>query len=1509
MRGAFGKPFENRGVLNAKFLKNPLLTSMGSVNGIGEKMTDRSNMESLIQQADELVGAGNWEEAREIYKQVVSQDPNDVNIRESVLSAAKKALDFQVIISQDMALAELFAAEGEAEKAIDSYKDILNLEKMAQSQGINGDRLSEIQNLVAQVKPEIFAKTGTIYLNEGRYMEAIKWLRPSLDLDPSRWDTHMAMGRALMMDNKNKEAISEFQEVVRLASSEAASAYELLGEVFLRIGRSPQNTVVWFRNAGELFVQRGEYADAIRAYERILQFEPRNKDILVRLSDIYAAEGYVEKACAAYFTLAQICEDEGFSDKVMGYLEKTIELNPADDEARTKLIAIYGEALDNDPNNVSLRVRLVDNLLKKGMFAQAAENQLYLAKVYTDKGSVDEAIATLRKLIEIEPDNIEARHLLGDQYRRKDMGTEALSEYQEVVRLYQENGLDDAAIEFQHQLVEMFPETSDLRYQVALSLRSQGNHVGAVNELTRLVDNNPDDMIAMNYLAEEYAALGHWDEAIAAYRAILEHDPARYDVRKRLIKYYLEQGVYDQAMEEIHILPEDDFEKKAFAYKIIERCLEENRTEEAENYINGLDPDDERLVSFHKELLKRYLDLGELAQADRVVTLVPRSDKERNKLVTRLMELYLGASNMESAVALIDRLPDDDSLRLSFQRRLINSYQEMGRFEDAATEMAKLPPGDESYHDFFMRQISGLMQSGRLNDAMNCIKELNEGDPARNSFMGQLIEAYLQDGNIDKAAQEVASLPPKTEICSRYMRRIIQAYLNSNRFEDAERDIMLLDSNDPEKLSFLRILLQKYEINGLVDNLRELVVKLPDGMPEKQQYLDGIVHSFLTAGNMAKARQEIYNLAETVSAEGNHLEAERLYSNLLDYHPMDVEIRMRLCQEVAAQGKLERACEGLLVLAGRFRKEGNATSAVDIYTRLLEIDPDNLNARYRLGEIWAQHGQTAQALEHFSFLAGEYLRQNLNEVAQKVLHRILDLDSKDIVHRRQLITLLARNMRLEEAIENYRVLLGIHLDRGELEEALTCVREVKSLQPLNLELSQCLGGMFLKAGYLEEGQQLLEELIPAYKGRSDHENVVKVLQTLSEAFNANQQWEAALEYLERVGDEQVEADEWKEAQANYLKALEEYLRRGRREYTDMLFVKLSDGFFRHKNVTEGIGLLKDLEKRLAAAGRTDLSLIVKDRLASIMERLEEWGEALDTVITIAEANLELGDIEQGIAYYRRGVDLAVNHDMTKRGVELAFKMAGLLIDYRGLEAARPVFEEVRVYDNHSPETVERIADILFERGYRDEACPIYKEVLEMEPDRAQSLSRVSIIYALDGKLEEAAGLARQIFAKGLVGQITEEYGKALDCQPNDAAYHIKMGEFFRQLGFLEEAIDEFHKAITDPAKVLVAVNSLAMAFQDKGYRDLAIKQLQKTMEQPGFSDEELLDLRYNLAIILQAEGRYDDAIQAFQECYAVDIKYRDVSERLSELFEKVGDGVSGENNGYDDGYYYFEGEE
>lgn len=1449
-------------------------------------MADISNSMVLIEQADRFTAEGRWEEARNIYHGLMEESPESVNLQQHVLEKARQAGDYVEVISRNMVIAELLVQQGEFDQARLRYKDVIDLEQEAKSSN-NQEFAAELINLVAQVKAEIFARMGCIDILEGKADEAINWLRPSLDLDPSRWDTHMAMGRAYMAANRDKEAIGEFQEVVRLAPSEAAQAYEMLGEVFIRAGRPSQSTVVWFRNAGELFVQRGELRDAMRTYERILQFEPRNKDILIRLATIYSDEHINDKAAGVYGTLASLYDEEGMIDKVVYFYERLLECMPDNVDARERLMQIYEEIVNSDPTNTQVRGRLSDCLILSGRLDEAAEHKMYLARGYFERNMLDECYGVVCQILEVMPNHIDARCLLGDLYKRREMNTEALNEYLEVVRLYRESGNETAALDFQHKLVAMFPEATDLKYQVTLALRSQGDREGAARELLRILSETPDDMIAKGYLGEEYAALGRWDEAVKVYRSMLQLDASRTDVRKRLIKHFLETGELNEALSDINSLSDDDPEKKIFFYRIIEICIEHEQYEDVERYVAMLKEDDERIVEFRKVLLNRYLQMADLEHAENILPLIPRTDKDRNGLVSNLLEQYIKAGKFETVASVLDRLPEDDPLRVSFRRRLIGCYQDNGRLEEAKAELERLPENDELRHELIAKQISSLMSIGRIDDAIAEIDALPEDSLDRNSFMGQIIEIHLQNGNIDRAAEEVAKLGVDTEFGARYRRRLVQAYLNENRLDEAERDILALDDSDPEKHSFLRMLLQRFEANGMLERLRELALDLPDTMVEKQQYIDGVAHSYLTSGDLATGKQEVYRMAESISAAGNHYEAGHLYAKLLAWHPVDVDIRLRMSQELAAQGQLERAREGMLILAGRFHIEGNTTSAADIYSRLLEIDPDNLNARYRLGDIWAEQGQTAQALEQFACLAKVYLQQNLPEVAQRVLNRILELDPKDVMHRRQLIQLLTRNLRFEEATEHHRRLLEIFLERGELEESRACVREIVTLQPLNLDLRQRLGEMFLNAGFLEEGQGLMEELASTYKGRGDHANVVKVFTTLSKSFEDNQQWDTALEYLERVADEQVEADNWPLAQENYVYAIKMYLLRGRKENVDPLFVRLVDGFFRHRSVSQGVKLLENLEKEFTEQGRLELALVIKDRLASVMERLSEWSKALDIVISISNDCLQLEDSEQAINYCRRAADLALNNGMVPKGIELLYRLMSLTLDVKGYNAITVIMDEIRQRANGEPKMIERMGDILFKNGLLDEAREVYNEVLAINPDSVAALSRIAVVCARDGRLDEVASIARRIVTNGLIGQVVNEYSKVIGSDVSDAMYHIRMGEFYQQIGFLDEAIVEFHDASRDPAKTLLAVNNLALAFSQKGYSNLAIRQLVKTLDQPGFDDFDLLDLRYNLAQILEKEGRLKDALQAYQECYAVDICFRDVADRIDDLFNKV----------------------
>ena len=1454
-------------------------------------MSDDARRDQWLETANAYANQGRWDEAIEAFQEALKSDPHNLDVRGYIISLSLKSGNYSEVIHQHMECAEIFRQQEDLDAAVDRYREVLRLEETIDNQGHSlrsADEIAQVKESVKRVKPEVCLQIGRFFLLRNEVDQAVQYLRKSIELGPGRWESHMSLGRAYMQLGMDREAIDQFQEVSRLAPQEAAHAYEMLGEIFARKkGRSVQNTKVWFQHAAEMYVKKSLLEDATRAYLRILDLEPENREILHSLGELYAKQDRLAEAVETYRALAGLYADNKPLDKVIGLYETVVSWDPNARWAIDALIDIYESVLERNPTNINIRKRLVEHLIAVDKKAEVAPHYLQLAHGNIERGMLDEAVKSLRRLLELDRGNIPARELLGEIYLKKDMQYEALETFQQIVKLYRSKGDEDAALKFQQKMVQFFPQAPDLLYEVALSLREKQDLEGALTELDRIIAQKSDDDKALLYKAQILTDLKQFDPAIHTYARILQLDPQRVDIRKHVIDLLLRTNRLDESSRQISVLPGQDEDVLRLRDRLILLNLERGRLAQAEKELDALPEDNEKRLIFRKELVKQYLDAGNLEKAYEGLPQIPRSDRERNSLVTRMLEVPLAKGDLEQAAGTIHRLPEDDPLRLTFQRRLIGAYLEAGRLAEASAEASRLPAEDESRSGFVGRLIASFLAQGELEDAAREIYGLSEGDPLRNSYMGQLIEAYLSSGDIDRAAQEVGRLGADDEIRPRYHRRLIQAYLNASRFEEAERDILALSEDDPEKRSFLRLLIQKYLTLGQLDRVRGVVDQMPDDMEEKKQYLDGLVHNYLDSGDLANARQQIYAMADSASAQGDHQEAERLYREILAYQPADSEIRLRLSQEIAVQGRTERAREGMLVLAGRFNRERNVTSAVDVYSRMLEMDPSDYNARFKLGHLWAKQGQTAQALEQFATLAKVYLDENLPEVAHKVLDRILELDPKDIEHRRQAIRLLIRNLRFEEATGHYRSLMTIHLERGEVEEAQECVKEIINLQPLNLELRQSLGGLFLRAGFLEQGQGLLEELFRDAEGKSEQERMLRILRELSDSFAHNEQWQTSMEYRDRMADLLIELGRQQEANEQYYEITKSYLLHGYDSEADKILDKLIKNLVALGELSSGLDRLEFLEGELVSVERGRMALSVKRKRAQILESLGRTEEAVELHRLSAAALVEYKEVPEGLLAYREAAEKATAFGLKEVAANTLFELASASISHVGLEQSREILDELRQHSEGVPEHLERLGDVLFEHGLFEEARPFYREVLDLAPGRPDSLSRIAIIYAREGRLEEAADVAKQIFSKGLVSRIIREYKKATSFTAGEASSHIRLGQFYRQMGFLEEAIQEFSLAAQGGPKVLIATNSLAECFRQKGYPHLAVKQFQKVLEQPGYREEDFLEIRFNLAGTLEEMGQKQAALAAFQECYVIDIRYRDVASRIELLMESM----------------------
>jgi tetratricopeptide (TPR) repeat protein len=145
---------------------------------------------------------------------------------------------------------------------------------------------------------------------------------------------------------------------------------------------------------------------------------------------------------------------------------------------------------------------------------------------------------------------------------------------------------------------------------------------------------------------------------------------------------------------------------------------------------------------------------------------------------------------------------------------------------------------------------------------------------------------------------------------------------------------------------------------------------------------------------------------------------------------------------------------------------------------------------------------------------------------------------------------------------------------------------------------------------------------------------------------------------------------------------------------------------------------------------------------------------------------------------------------------------------------------------------------------------------------------------------------------GPLGDLFEEFrselGESSD-EHEDLETHYNLGIAYREMGLLEEAISEFQKVASSADKGLAfryamqCSTLLGLAFMEKGQPGIAAIWYERALKTPGLDQESILALRYDLGVAQELAGDTNAAISSFSQVYAMNIDYRDVSERIALL--------------------------
>lgn len=587
--------------------------------------------------------------------------------------------------------------------------------------------------------------------------------------------------------------------------------------------------------------------------------------------------------------------------------------------------------------------------------------------------------------------------------------------------------------------------------------------------------------------------------------------------------------------------------------------------------------------------------------------------------------------------------------------------------------------------------------------------------------------------------------------------------------------------------------------------------------------------------------------------------------------------------------------------------ETDVATKIAGYRKALEDAPNNLVMRTRLADIHLKYGMLQDALLQYR----QVIKKNTESIS--LLHRVIQAEFW--------------TENYAEAGESLLVLAKLHLKRGEQHDALDTLQSVLSLDAHHFEARKVLVSVFssleesklaahhlrqlaetaMTKGEVDEAisafQQLLEisndpvfeeRLGQIYESQGDMEKALTSFQALVGRYQAEERWEEAARVTERIVELNPELLDDRGALVELYKklgmtgkAMEQQFKLARL-YQEKGQLPASIGLY--EGVLEYSTENQEARRLLVDAylDSSDVSAALRESEALTEHYLttKDHQTAIELYTRLVEADSENVELQERLVKFYglagdpesakvRWIQLADLHESRERFVKAA-------------EAIQKALE----LDENQIELQHRLA-LLYTEKVDDKVAALtqLRKLFQMAPDRLDAVKMYIDILLTEEQVSEAGQVLQQMEQAGgesvkIKNDVITSLRNKVEGNPGDLKARFNYGELCYHLGDLDHAIEQFQQTRRNPEFELQSYNMLGLCFaKKKGFNmlDLAIKQFKKGLETKGRSEQSYLELRYNLAMIQYQNGRISESLADFQECYRVDITYRDVRSWIEKI--------------------------
>jgi tetratricopeptide (TPR) repeat protein len=485
--------------------------------------------------------------------------------------------------------------------------------------------------------------------------------------------------------------------------------------------------------AAQKFLNQGKVPQAILEYQKILRVEPKDQVALMTVGDLYVRSGDVHQAVDVFEQLAKIFLADGFNSKGIAIYKKIAKLIPDATHPVERLAELY---------------------VQQGVMSAARPLFLQLAEAHMKANHQEQAAQVLRKLLELEPDNLRVQIKLAELHQALGQPAEAARTYLQSAQRFLEQGDPSEARKMAERARTLDPKSP----RVAVLLARTMSMSGAADEAVKVLEGLGEVAGAegSKLLCDLYLKGGRAPQAQALARRMYASHAEHYSVVFQVAMALLDGGEPDTAL----------------------NLLNEIRTTMIES------SDAERLVQALRAASERLP--ARLEPLEWLVDLYRRTNDSFRlpEALDQLAETAVASGNLQRAKGIFEELLEREPENETNRRRLNQVRQKLGleQLEEVsrapvaqAAEEALLPhpieieeaplppvppemPVDEDTQRFIDQTLTDVdlfASYGMTPKAIDLLEGVLQRAPRHVPTLEKLLDLHLGAGN-DRRTAELA---------------------------------------------------------------------------------------------------------------------------------------------------------------------------------------------------------------------------------------------------------------------------------------------------------------------------------------------------------------------------------------------------------------------------------------------------------------------------------------------------------------------------------------------------------------------------------------------------------------------------------------------------------------------------------------------------------------------------------------------------------------------------------